>query len=239
MFNFVTPLLEMALPSRCAACGAILRDDAHFCGDCWSKLQFLTGEGCLKCNSPVVNSGMICAPCMAKPPSHDGVRAAVRYGTISSGLAIRLKHGRRIGLARVMARAMMRHVNDPDAVLVPVPLHRSRIWRRGFNQSALIAKAISRKGGNILVPDLLTRTKPTPILGGLSARDREKALRGAIKMPTDKRSLIRDKAVYLVDDVYTSGATGNACARALKRAGAAKVTILCWARVLKETDLSN
>lgn len=178
--------------------------------------------------------GLICAPCLAHPPSHDGVRAAVAYGGVASDVAIRLKHGRRIGLATTMGKAMSRHIDGPNSLLIPVPLHRWRLWRRGFNQSALLARKIEGLTGTPYRLDLLERVKPTPTLGGLGGADRKKALRGAIRVPKDKWPEVRDKYVTLVDDVYTSGATANACAAALKRAGAARVTVLCWARVLRD-----
>ncbi len=227
-------ILDFVLPRRCASCGIIVGQTGSFCLTCWNNIQYLTGKGCLRCNTPVVRGDQVCAPCLAKPPSHDGVQAAVIYDDISSGLAIRLKHSRRIGLAKVMAEAMANRVEDQTALLVPVPLHRLRIWRRGFNQSALIAKSVARCTNLDLALDILERPKATPLLGNLSATNRAKALQGAIKVRSDKRSLLRDRHIYLVDDVYTSGATANACARVLKRAGAARVTVLCWARVLKE-----
>jgi ComF family protein len=188
---------------------------------------------------PMVDEEQICGPCMARPPQHDGVAAAVRYGNISSDIAIRLKHGRRIGLAKVMAQAMARHVQGKNAILVPVPLHKRRIWNRGFNQSALIARHLCRMTGLQLEIDLLQRIKHTQSLGFLGPGEREKALQGAIKVPSSKRSALRNKDIYLVDDVYTSGATANACAKALKRAGAQTVKVICWARALKDEDNGN
>ncbi len=242
MRSFVEPLkavLDFALPARCAGCGSIVTASDQLCVNCWTQLRYLTGEGCLKCNIPLEVSGQICGPCLQKPPSHDGVRAAVVYGPISRDIAIRLKHGRHIGFARLMARSMSRLVTDRGALLVPVPLHRWRLWRRGFNQSVLLADNIARLSGNSVHKDVLTRVKSTPPLGGLGAAARSKALQGAIKVPPTARGELRNKIVYLVDDVYTSGATANAAAKALKRAGAARVEIICWARVLKDDARGN
>ncbi len=184
-------------------------------------------------------AGQVCGPCLQTMPSHDGVNAAVAYGPVAREIAIRLKHGRRIGFARLMAQSMARTVTDKKALMLPVPLHRWRIWHRGFNQSLYLANHIARLTGNSVRHDLLLRTKPTPVLGGLSGKARAKALQGAIKVPRHARPLLLNQNIYLVDDVYTSGATANACARALKRAGAARVEIVCWARVLREEDVSN
>jgi ComF family protein len=178
---------------------------------------------------------LVCGPCLAHPPRHDGVRAAVQYGGVASDIAVRLKHGRRIGLAKLMAAAMARHLPQTPILMVPVPLHRWRLWSRGFNQSLLVARELNRLSGQPLCFDVLTRAKATPSLGGLGSKERKAAMRGVFKVSVAARSRLRDAHILLIDDVYTSGATANAAALALKRAGAARVTVLCWARVIKES----
>lgn len=230
--RLVRPVLDYALPPRCAGCGVIVPEPDRFCTECWSGLDFLTSVGCLRCGIPMEVPGQVCGPCMADPPRHDGVRAAVIYGDVARQVALKLKHGRRIGLSRLMARAMARQLPDDADLLIPVPLHRWRIWQRGFNQSMLVADLLS-KGRDIPAhPAILTRKKSTPMLGGLGRKERAKAVRGAFAVAAEHRAVLRDKHVVLIDDVYTTGATANACALALKRAGAARVTIVCWARVL-------
>jgi ComF family protein len=115
---------------------------------------------------------------------------------------------------------------------VPVPLHRWRIWKRGYNQAALIASALAKRTGRRAELDLLKRTKATPVLRGLGKRERALAVRGAFSVPPAAKAKVAGRTIVLVDDVYTSGATANACAKALRRAGAAQVNILCWARVI-------
>ena len=228
-------VLDFALPPRCPGCGAIVSRGRTLCLECWSSLTFLTGQGCIRCGIPMDVEGLVCGPCLAHPPSHDGVRAAVRYGGVASDIAVRLKHGRRIGLAKLMAQAMARHVPLEPALMVPIPLHRWRLWSRGFNQSLLMARELKRLSGQPFNPDVLIRHKATPSLGGLGAKERANAMRGVFKVPVEARSVVRDAKILLIDDVHTSGATANAAALALKRAGAAKVTLLCWARVIKES----
>jgi ComF family protein len=227
--------LDFALPPRCPGCGAIVSKGRTLCMDCWSSLTFLTGQGCLRCGVPMDVEDLVCGPCLAHSPSHDGVRAAVRYGGIASDIAVRLKHGRRIGLAKLMAQAMARHVPSEPVLMVPIPLHRWRLWSRGFNQSMLMARELRRLSGQPVIPELLVRHKATPMLGGLGAKERASAMRGVFKVPVEARPNVRDAHILLIDDVYTSGATANAAALALKRAGAARVTLLCWARVIKES----
>ncbi|HEX8484381.1 ComF family protein [Sphingomonas sp.] len=169
---------------------------------------------------------------MATPPPHGGVRAAVAYGDVARTLALGLKYGGRAGLAETMARPMARLLPPGTDRLVPVPLHRWRLWRRSYNQAALIASAVGRIGGVPVAVDVLVRKRRTPVLRGLSARERRAAVARAFAVQRD----VSGAAIVLVDDIYTSGATADACARALLGAGARAVSVLCWARVIAGDD---
>jgi ComF family protein len=173
---------------------------------------------------------------MAEPPRHDGIAAGTLYNDASRRLVLSFKHGNRIALAAMMARLMAARLGfvDESWLLVPVPLHRWRLWRRGFNQSAVLAKEIARLRGGRLVVDALERKKATPTLGGLGRKARARAVAGAIAVRSGRQGLLKGASVVLVDDVLTSGATSNACVAALKRAGAQRVVIACFARVLDE-----
>lgn len=173
-----------------------------------------------------------CGQCLATPPAHDGVRAAVAYGPAARSLALKLKYGRRTAYAATAARLMTRLMPEGANLLVPVPLHRWRIWTRGFNQAALIARELSQRSGVPAELDLLRRIKATPVLRGLGARGRAKAIAGAFSVAPGAGEAVKGRSIVLVDDVHTSGATTDACVRVLKRGGAARVTILCWARVI-------
>lgn len=232
-------LADLALPPRCPGCGEIVAADHRFCAACWGRLRFLGPPWCAACHAPFEyerGEGAVCAACMDAPPAHDGVRAAVAYGEIARGVALKLKYSGRMACAETMARAMGRLMPAEAELLVPVPLHRWRIWSRGFNQSALIARSLSRASGVPADAELLRRVKATPVLRGLGPRGRARAVAGAFALAPDAQGKLKGRTVVLVDDVYTSGATGDACARMLKRGGAERVILLCWARVIGDAE---
>jgi ComF family protein len=237
----VARMLDFALPPRCPGCGAIVADAHRFCLGCWQALTFLGDPCCRRCGLPFEYEGEgECGRCLAEPPPFDRLRAAVAYGEVSRQVALRLKYNGRPGLAFTLAHFMLRHLDcaagREEPLLVPVPLHRWRIWKRGYNQAALIASALARGAGVPVGLDLIRRTRATPPLRGLGRRERALAVRGAFKVPAGARPALAGRRVVLVDDVYTSGATASACAKALKRAGAASVEILCWARVVPSAE---
>lgn len=230
LFRFV---LDFGLPARCGGCGTIVDDVDSFCGECWKDLDFLQG-GCSICGLPLeATEAEVCAACLTRPPRLDRIRAAVAYDDISRSIALRLKYGRKVGLARTMSRYMGPLIGEvpSQALLVPVPLHRSRLWHRGFNQSVLVARELSRRTGVPVAVDALKRVRATPPLKGLNMRQRRRTVAGAFR-PGDKVDL-RGRTVILVDDVMTTGSTANACARILKRAGAERVDLVSWARVIR------
>lgn len=230
-------LLDFALPPRCAGCGIIVDDVHSFCPDCWKQIEFLGESGCACCGIPLQSTEQtICARCLAQPPRIARTRAAVAYDDLSRGLAIRLKYGRKVAIARTMAHYMAPLVRpDAEVVLVPVPLHRTRLWARGFNQSALVARELSRRLKIETDPLLLRRTRRTPPLKGMSPLQRRKTVAGAFRI-ADK-SAVAGKTIVLVDDVLTTGSTAEACARALQRAGASHVELITWARVVRPLQL--
>jgi len=177
-----------------------------------------------------------CGVCLARAPRIARTRAAVAYGDLARGLAIKLKYGRKVAIARTMARYMAPLVGEgANRLLVPVPLHRTRLWGRGFNQSALVARELSRRLGIAADPLALARTRRTPPLKGMSPLQRRKTVAGAFRVRD--RNAVAGKTVILVDDVLTTGSTAEACARTLKRAGAARVELVSWARVVKPSQL--
>ncbi|PKP91755.1 MAG: amidophosphoribosyltransferase [Alphaproteobacteria bacterium HGW-Alphaproteobacteria-16] len=232
-------LVGLVLPPRCPGCGEVVEADHRFCAECWTGMTMIAPPWCATCNRPFDHDrgeAAQCGTCLASPPVHDGVRAAVAYGPVARTLALRLKYGGRTGHGVTAARMMVR-LMPPDAdLLIPVPLHRWRIWGRGYNQALLIAQGLSRISGVPVERDLLRRITATPVLRGLGGRGRAKAMKGAFALHAPRRQSLTGRHIVLVDDVYTSGATTDACVRVLKRGGAARVTILCWARVIDDSD---
>lgn len=231
----IRPVVDYALPPRCPGCGGHVGEDFAFCLSCWGGMTFLGDPCCARCGVPFpheMGEGAECGGCLADPPPWDGARAVLAYGDVARTVALRLKYGRRIGLARLIARQMLRHAGTDEALIVPVPLHRWRLWNRGFNQSALIADHLGRLTGWPVDKLALRRVKRTAPLRGMNPRARAKAVRGAFALASDHG--FGGRRVLLIDDVHTSGATAAACARVLKRGGAMEVRLLCWARVLPD-----
>lgn len=229
-------VLDLALPPRCPGCATITGQPASFCADCWSRIEWLGDAGCKSCGLPLEATDIeTCAACLARPPIIGRTRAAVAYGETTRTLPLRLKYSRKVALARTMAR-FMRPLLDPagEPLLVPVPLHRSRLWARGFNQAALIAGELARSGGLEHAPLALRRRKRTNALKGMSPLQRRREVAGAFEI-IDKRA-VTGRKIILVDDVLTTGSTANACAKVLLRAGACQVDLVCWARVVRPTQ---
>ncbi|EIZ77503.1 phosphoribosyltransferase [Novosphingobium sp. Rr 2-17] len=235
----LAPLLDLVYPPRCPLCGAAIGGQTGLCTACWAELAIPGEPVCVACGRPfgdAVPDGATCAPCLADPPRHDGIAAATLYNDASRKLVLSLKHGNRIALAPMMAALMTGKLAmvGPNWIVVPVPLHRWRLWKRGYNQAAELGREIARRTGARLEVDALLRRKATPSLGGLGKLARKRALSGAITARPNRLPVLKGAKVLLVDDVLTSGATSAACVSVLKRAGAEKVVIACFARVLDE-----
>lgn len=243
VFSWLRPaskhVLDMLLPPNCLACETTVEAEGQFCLACFRKAGFISAPICRQCGVPLPHGqaagpGGFCSVCIAMPPAFTQARAALRYDALSQRLILPFKHADRTeaarGLALLMARAGASLLAKADW-LVPVPLHGRRLRLRRYNQSALLAAALGRIAGRPVLRDGLVRTRATMLLGPLGFGERRTELAGAIAVRERHISRLAGKAVLLIDDVMTSGATANACALALRNAGAARVDVLTAARV--------
>jgi ComF family protein len=229
--------LDIALPTLCVACREPV-DGEGVCATCWAKLSFIAQPYCPRLGIPFVydpGPGMLSMEAIADPPAYQRARAAVRYDDVARTLVHALKYQDRTDLAPAMGRWMARAgddlLKDADA-LVPVPLHWRRGWSRRYNQSGALARSIERQSGVKVTSEALRRVRPTQQQIGLSRPQRASNVQGAFKVAADRAADVQGRRVILIDDVLTSGATVDACARALLRAKAAQVDVLVFARVV-------
>ena len=233
-------VLDTIYPPACPSCRVHVGADGNFCAACFAKLRVIDAPLCQCCGIPFVvgvAEEMLCPTCLAEPPDFDIARSALVYDAISAPLVTALKfHDQWAGLPRYvqMMLRLGKPLTDGADMLVPVPLHWRRLWRRKFNQSALLAFGIAQQTGVPCAPDMLRRIKYTKPQMRLDRATRLRNVTRAFAVPDAARALLHDKIVVLVDDVVTTGATANACARALKKAGAREVRVLALARTVKE-----
>mgnify|MGYP003390695900 CR=1 FL=1 len=230
-------LAGLIWPQRSLITGRELAGPGSLEPELWAKLRFISDPVCATCGEPfeiAVEEGQLCSACLVRPPAYTRARAALEYGEVSRDLVLALKYqGRRDGLDLLggwMALAAADLVTD-EHLIVPVPLHYFRLLSRGFNQSAWLAGSLSRLTGARLGVDILKRTRSTPIQGGLSAEGRRRNVEGVFRVRRSRHHMVKDQKILLVDDVLTTGATAEACSRALKRAGASCVDVVTLARV--------
>jgi len=235
--------LDWLIPPQCLACRDAVAEASGLCVACWSKLSFIEAPFCEKLAIPFPyeqGEGAVSAAALADPPLWDRARAALLFDDAARDLAHALKYRDRHEAGLIMARLMRRAGADilasADGV-IPVPLHRFRLWRRRYNQSAILARHISKGSGKLFCPGLLSRRKATRSQTGLDQEERQRNVEGAFIVPEENRPLVVGKSFVLIDDVRTTGATLEACTQALKRAGAARVDVLTFALVHKPKRL--
>jgi ComF family protein len=234
-----TGLLDALLPPQCLACGALVAEPRTLCSACWAGIEFIAPPLCARCGFPfeiAADDGSVCGACLASPPRYHRARAVFRYGEESRRLVLAFKHGDRIDAAPAYGAWMRRAASsllDEAHLVAPVPLHRWRLLLRRYNQAALLGQALAHAGGRLFAPDLLERRRATPSQGKLSAAERRANVTGAFRVHQAWRPRLRGQRVLLVDDVLTTGATVEACAAVLIRAGAASVDVVTLARVVR------
>lgn len=235
-----TAVADLALPAQCLACQRPVARLGGLCSLCWGELTLIEKPYCARLGIPFaydLGAGALSAEAIASPPPFDRMRAVARFDDVTRKLVHGLKYRDRTELAGWMGGWMARAAADLLAesdVVVPVPLHRGRLWLRRFNQSAALACSIGLAAGKPVAPMALSRIRATAQQVGLSANERDRNVRGAFQVPGDQKAALAGRRVLLVDDVYTTGATVNAATRALSRGGAAGVDVVTFARVVHD-----
>jgi ComF family protein len=238
-------VVDTVAPPKCLDCGGSVGVGAALCLGCWQNLHFIEEPVCDALGTPFAydeGEGALSAAAIADPPPWAKARAAVAFDEHGKKLVHLLKYRDRqeagLAMARMMAGAGRKLVAGSD-VIMPVPLHKHRLWQRRFNQSAFLAQHIARASGKTWCHDVLLRMRPTRQQVGLSAAERHKNVRRAFVVPLEERAKIEGKTVLLIDDVRTTGATVGACATVLLEAGAKQVYVLTYALVLEPSTLET
>lgn len=227
--------IDAVLPPRCLSCGTIVDMAGALCPDCFNGFTFIAQPSCRVCGIPLQAAAPddpVCGACLRERPDYNRARAVFVYNDASKSLLLKLKHGDRTDAAVHLARWMQRAGEElllACDVIVPVPLHRWRLLWRSYNQSALLANALGRIAHKPVVADALSRIKATPSQGRLDRQSRRRNVARAFAVR--RGPAIAGKRVLLIDDVLTSGATAEACTRALLAGGAQRVDVLVLGRV--------
>lgn len=230
--------LNVAFPPRCPSCSDQVEAQGNFCRPCFDTLKLIAKPYCAQCGVPFsfsIGEEAKCPDCLAEPPAYDGLRAVMVYDQVSAPLVSALKfRDQWAGLERYVQMMVAAAGEWAPEAIVPVPLHWRRLWRRRYNQSALLGFGLSKAMKVPCLPQGLKRVRATKPQMRLSRAERQQNVKGAFAVNEKAQQFLRDKTVLLVDDVVTTGATVHVCAEVLKKAGAKEVLVLALARTTKE-----
>ncbi len=238
--DIFSKLIDFIYPAQCFLCKKILLAEDGICFDCLSKLNYITDPRCARCGYPfefamkTKNVNNYCPNCIKKLPKFDVCISSLHYNDASKKIILPFKHGDKTGYAKFMSRVMSasgKKIIEKSDIIIPVPIHLTRMLKRKYNQASLLAKYLSKLNNIPAFYTCLLRTKATISQGHLSPRARKLNIKEAFKC--SKSINIKGKTILLVDDVFTSGATVEECSKVLKQAGAKQVMVLTFARVIK------
>ena len=233
-------IIDFLFPPQCILCQTETMDAQALCGECWAELRFSAGHACIKCgmslahiNVSILQHPLLCSPCLSERHMLDEIRSLTRYEGTARALILKLKHRDQLHIAHYFAHLSMtyydRYIQGAD-IIVPVPLHWMRRLKRKTNQSAEIARILSRDCNIPMFPEYMRREKSTVAMKNLSRAQRQKNVYSAFKIDPRYVASIAHKKILLIDDVMTTGATLNEMARLFKKAGASCVIALVMAR---------
>lgn len=238
--SVVRTIVDTLLPPRCIGTGDIVETPGTISPTLWKELSFIDDPMCACCGMPFAVealAGMTCAACLDAPPEFDQARAALAYNDASRKLVLDFKYGDKMHAVNTFTPWLLRSgkllIDDCDAI-VPVPLHYKRLWQRRYNQSAVLAASLAAASGKPVFTQVLKRTRSTIPQKGLTRKERTLNVKNAFSIDPKDAHFIAERNILLIDDVFTSGATLNACSEKLKSAGCAKVFVLTIARVTRE-----
>ncbi|MGL4825363.1 MAG: ComF family protein [Alphaproteobacteria bacterium] len=232
--------LEFLLPHQCPCCLKRL-ERRGVCGTCWGRLRFITSPCCVRCGYPfsfeMAHEASLCGGCLKEAPPFSKALSVLAYNDVSKQLLFAFKRGRRLALVPLFSQWLVNRgasLFQGADLVVPVPLHWTRLWQRRFNQSAVLAKFVSEKTGIPSSPMALKRIRATPSQGLMARNQRFKNVEGAFQVSKKYKPSLKGKVVILLDDVHTTGATLNACAKILKKAGTKEIRVLTLTRTVRE-----
>ncbi len=234
----INKLLDIIYPPRCIACGDNVHENGTICAKCWGEINFISDPQCQICGFPFdfkVEGNPICAGCIDEKPKFSKARAVFLYDDASRRMITSFKYNdrieNRVAYARWMARVGAEMLADADYI-IPVPIHFAKLLLRKYNQAGLLALEIAKISGNKVLVNALIRKKYTRKQAGLNRRLRFENISGAFKINQKYAAILKDKKILLVDDVITTGATADECAKILLKAKVAKVEVLALAKTL-------
>lgn len=232
--------LTFLLPYRCLHCKEPTPTSHSLCGKCWSQLVFVTSPFCDICGFPFdfIPSSPLCAVCSSHPPPFEKGRSALHYNEMSKALLLQFKHGDALHLTSFLGSLLLPllydFLSDPkNSLIIPVPLHPFRLFKRQYNQAALLAQYLHKKLALPYLPTVLSRSRYTSSQGHLSFPQRHKNVKNAFSINSAYLSLVKGKTIFLIDDVWTSGATFSAATKILLNAGVTSVYVFSVARVFR------
>ena len=234
MPSFLTRILDLLFPPLCLNCDSAVGGNQTLCPACWKAIHFIAPPWCAVCGAPFevpVEPNTVCGECLAFPPDFTRAHSAMVYDDASRRLILSFKHSDRLHPVRAMADWMRRNGAElwqTADIIIPVPLHRWRLFKRRYNQAALLAQELGKLLNKPVAVDALQRIKATASQGHLNREQRRQNIAGAFRLAP--RTDVKGKTVVLVDDVLTTGATVNACSRVLLKAGATAVYVATLAR---------